>query len=582
MLKIFRIFASAKGTNPWIVLICLVLSSVAEIISMSALLPALLSVSGEGSRLPPAFDAVIKATLAATSLPSSIGGFTIAVVLALALRSLLLAAALTYAGFAIANVSTKIREDLLNAMFDTRWRYFVEHRAGRIANMISVDATRAGQAYMEAAMFVASAVQVVGYLTIAMMASVKFALGGLAVGTLLVAGLGKLIAISRRAGADQTDSTRELVTIVADALNNIKPIKSMARTVPFISMFSANLEKLNKSMKTQVLASKGLDLGNDVLISVLIAGSFYLAVGVWNLSLASVTLMGIIGFQTIAVVRRMQRFMQRSAELEASYYTVHEVSDLLRREAERSGGSADITLNESCRFENVSFAHGDKPTVENVSLDIPAGKITVLQGPSGAGKTTIVDLLLGLHEPSQGTITLDGKPLSTISLKAWRSMVGYVPQELSLLHASLRDNITLGNNELSDDDIMQALKLADADDFVASLTTGLDSNAGEMGGRLSGGQRQRIALARALVGSPKLLILDEVTSALDPETEASICRNAQELAGDYTIIAITHRPAWSRIADRLYKVDAGAVSEIKPARKKARKIAPLKAGKTSA
>ena len=132
-----------------------------------------------------------------------------------------------------------------------------------------------------------------------------------------------------------------------------------------------------------------------------------------------------------------------------------------------------------------------------------------------------------------------------------------------MLHSSLRDNIALGNTDLSDEDIGEALRLADAEDFVNSLPDGLDSNAGEMGGRLSGGQRQRIALARALVGRPKLLILDEVTSALDPETEASICRNALGLAGEFTIIAITHRPAWSKIADRLYKVENGTALEIK-------------------
>ncbi|MGB7205539.1 MAG: ABC transporter ATP-binding protein [Anderseniella sp.] len=571
MLKLFRIFAHAKGTRPWLVLACLVLASVAEIISMSALLPALLSVSGEASNLPPAFATVIKSTLSATGLPDTIGGFTLAVVLALSLRSLLLAIALTYAGFTIANVSTRLREDLLNAMFDTRWRYFVEHRAGRISNMISVDATRAGQAYLESAKFVASAVQVVGYLVIAMMASVQFAIGGILVGVVFVAGLGKLIAISRRAGAGQTESTRELVTIVADALSNIKPIKSMARTGPFLTMFSSNLVKLNRSIKTQTLASNGLELGNDVVITALIAGSFYVAVGIWNISLASVTLMGIIGFQTIVVVRRMQKFMQRSAELEASYYAVHEMSAKLESEAERSGGATDITLNDGCRFNNVSFSHEDKLTINNVSLEIPAGKITVLQGPSGAGKTTIVDLLLGLHDPSAGNITIDGRPLDTLSLKAWRSLIGYVPQELSLLHASLRDNIALGNTYLSDENIYRALALADADGFVETLADGLDSNAGEMGGRLSGGQRQRIALARALVGSPKLLILDEVTSALDPETEASICANAKALAGDYTIIAITHRPAWAEIADRLYKVEGGSVSQIKSKRKTSRK-----------
>lgn len=571
MLKLFRIFASAKGTNPWLVLSCLVLASVAEIISLSAMLPALLAVSGEKSDLPPAFSTVIDATLAVTGLPATIGGFTIAVVLMLILRSILLGAAMTYAGFAIANVSTKIREDLLNAMFDTKWRYFVDHRAGRIANTISVDATRAGSAYIEAAKFVAATIQAVSYLVIAMMASFKFALAGLVAGIIILAGLGKLIAVSRRAGRRQTDSTSQLVTIVADALNNIKPIKSMARTVPFIAMFGSNLEALNRSIKTQVLSNQGLDRGNDILISLLIGASFFLAVGVWEITLASVTVLGIIAFQSIYVVRRMQKFLQRGAELEASYYAVHKMSEQLQREAERAGGASDITLNNNCTFHRVTFAHQDRPTVENISLSIPSGKITVLQGPSGAGKTTIVDLLLGLHEPSSGDITVDGRSLRELSLKAWRSNIGYVPQELSLLHASLRDNIALGNTELSDDDIYEALRLADAKDFVSTLPQGLDSNAGEMGSRLSGGQRQRIALSRALVGRPKLLILDEVTSALDPETEASICRNALSLAGEFTIIAITHRPAWSKIAHRLYKIEKGSATNIKVPAKRGRK-----------
>jgi ATP-binding cassette subfamily C protein len=400
-------------------------------------------------------------------------------------------------------------------------------------------------------------------MVLALMASFQFAVAGVLAGIVIVVGLGKLIAVSRRAGRSQTDSTSKLVILVTDALNNIKPIKSMARTVPFISMFTTNLEHLNKSIKTQVISSQALDRGNDILITILIGVSFYLAVGVWNVTLASVTVLGIISFQTISVIRRMQKFMQRGAELEAAYFSVHDMSEMLTREAERSGGSTNITLNEGLSFENVTFSHTDRPTIEDVSLFIPSGKITVLQGPSGAGKTTIVDLMLGLHDPSHGRITIDNQPLEHISLKAWRSKVGYVPQELSLLHTTLRDNIALGNSTLTDADLMHALKLADGEDFIAALPDGLSANAGEMGTRLSGGQRQRIALARALVGSPKLLILDEVTSALDPETEASICANARALAGEFTIVAITHRPAWAEIADKLYKVEGGSVREMK-------------------
>jgi ATP-binding cassette subfamily C protein len=562
MLKIFRIFTDSRGTNPWLVLTCLVLASLAEIISMSAMLPALLTVSGESGGVPPALAALVNVTLEATGLPKTLLGFTLAIIGMFIVRTLLLGIALGYAGFSIANVSTRLREELLNAMFDTKWRYFVEHRAGRIANIISVDATRAGQAYLESAQFVAATIQALGYVTIAAMASPSFAAGGALACLFLVVALGKLMAVSRRAGERQTRSTSDLVTIVADALNNIKPIKSMGRTVPFIAMLGTNLDKLNRSMKLQVISQQALERCTDIMVVTTIAIGFYVATTLLDVTVAGLAVTGVIAVQTITVVRRMQRYMQRASELEAAYYSVQDMAELLKKESERTGGDTDITLQHGCRFKNVTFAHDNKPTVENVSMELPAGKITVLQGPSGAGKTTLVDLLLGLHEPATGEITVDGRPLTTLSLPAWRSMVGYVPQELSLLHASLRDNIALGNAELSDEDIMRALRLADAEDFVRTLPEGLDSNAGEMGARLSGGQRQRIALARALVGNPKLLILDEVTSALDPQSEASICENARQLAGKFTIIAITHRPAWSAIADRLYQITNGTAKQL--------------------
>jgi ATP-binding cassette subfamily C protein len=196
-----------------------------------------------------------------------------------------------------------------------------------------------------------------------------------------------------------------------------------------------------------------------------------------------------------------------------------------------------------------------------VSLDIPARSITVLTGPSGAGKTTIVDLLVGFHQPTKGRILVDGTPLSEVNLKDWRTNIGYVPQELTLLHGSIFQNVTMGDPSISDEDVRAALKIAGLLDFVDALPDGVATDVGQMGTKLSGGQRQRISLARALVLRPRLLILDEVTSALDHDTEQAICNSVAALSRQFTVVAITHRPAWLSIADRVYRVSDGQVSE---------------------
>lgn len=212
-------------------------------------------------------------------------------------------------------------------------------------------------------------------------------------------------------------------------------------------------------------------------------------------------------------------------------------------------GKATPHLRDAIAFDSVSFAYGTKRILENVSVEIPANRLTVIHGPSGQGKTTLADLVLGLYRPESGHVRVDGVPLEEIDLRKWRSMVGYVPQELILHNGSIMINITLGDPTLSEQDVLDALRLADAADFVDELDHGIHTEIGEKGLRLSGGQRQRISLARALVHRPRLIILDEVTSALDPATERSICDQIHGLAHDRTIISITHRAAWLEAAD---------------------------------
>ena len=207
-----------------------------------------------------------------------------------------------------------------------------------------------------------------------------------------------------------------------------------------------------------------------------------------------------------------------------------------------------------------SVTYDRHPVLTDTDLEIPAGGMTTLIGPSGSGKTTIIDLVIGLLRPQCGTIRVDGVPLSELDLKAWRRMIGYVPQETLLLHDSILHNVTLDDPELSEQDAIEALKASGAWEFVSRMPQGIHSTVGERGTKLSGGQRQRIMIARALVHKPRLLILDEATSALDPKNEAAIGKTMEALRGQLTILAISHQTALVESADRVYRLHDGTAS----------------------
>ncbi len=186
-----------------------------------------------------------------------------------------------------------------------------------------------------------------------------------------------------------------------------------------------------------------------------------------------------------------------------------------------------------------------------------AGQVTAVIGPSGTGKTTLVDLLTGLARPERGAIFIDGIELSELDLGAWRRGIGYVPQELFLLHQSVAVNVALDDPEVTRSDVERALRLAGAWEFVSRMPEGMDSFVGERGSQLSGGQRQLISIARALVRRPKLLILDEATASLDRASELAVWDRIEKLRGDVTVLAVSHQTGVLDVADRIYRIEGG-------------------------
>lgn len=211
-------------------------------------------------------------------------------------------------------------------------------------------------------------------------------------------------------------------------------------------------------------------------------------------------------------------------------------------------------------FDDVTFSYSsERSGVKNLSLKIRQGDFAVFVGQSGAGKSTIINLLMRFYDPDKGRILFDGVDLRHATVRSLRSQIGLVSQDVILFNCSVRENIRMGYLDATDEQVEAAAKAAEIHKFILSLSQGYDTPVGDRGGQLSGGQRQRIALARALVRNPAILILDEATSALDPATEAEILATIERITQDRTVIFITHRMAHALRADVMYVLENGGL-----------------------
>jgi ATP-binding cassette subfamily C protein len=559
--NILHLFFRAEGLNPWTVVGCLIAASVVEGIGFVSLVPLLSIVTDLSDVEPSPLVQFSRDVVTRLGLPLDVRTLLAFFVGTLVLRSALTFAAMRHVGYAVASFSTGLRERLIGNLFRARWSYLVQHRVGRVAAAISGQSERAGRAYFMAASFFAVSIQTAGYLLVAFIVSWPLALAAIGMGGVMVSLLHFLVRIARKAGMRQTQRTKELVTFLVDTLNNVKPLRAMAKQGAFANLLNHKTASLNKSLRRQVVSEEGLRSGNEVLAAIFLGTGFFVAISIWQVPIVELAVVGLLLKRTTNGIGKIQQLFQKAIAVESAYGEVQELITAMAAAPEPNPGRLQAMFERGCSLDEVSYAHGAKPVLHAVSVRVPVGQVVLLTGPSGAGKTTIADIILGLYQPQEGRVCLDDVPLQEIDLESWRRLVGYVPQELVLFHDSIFANVSLGDKQIGESEVRRSLELAGAWEFVRSLPDGLKTVVGEGGAKLSGGQRQRIAIARALVAQPKLLILDEVTSALDPETERQICHNIRSLAGQTTILAITHRPAFVEIADVVYRVYDGQVVE---------------------
>ncbi|MFG6342629.1 MAG: ABC transporter ATP-binding protein/permease [Lachnospiraceae bacterium] len=250
--------------------------------------------------------------------------------------------------------------------------------------------------------------------------------------------------------------------------------------------------------------------------------------------------------------------------IDSVYRDLKEIEQLMEQKTAEHEDTIKVMLHSSIRLNNVSFRYpeSDKWILKNASLEITKNTSVALIGASGAGKTTAADLMLGILQPQEGTVTIDGTDLRKC-MKSWHEDIGYIPQVIYLMDDNIRANVAFGipDAEIDDDAVQKALREAQLDQFVNSLPNGLDTLIGDRGVKLSGGQRQRIGIARALYRNPNVLVLDEATSALDSDTEKEVMEAIDGLHGTRTLIVIAHRLSTIKKCDKIFEVGGGGFIE---------------------
>ena len=500
--------------------------------------------------------------LSLVGLEPTLGVLLIVVVGFITVRSMLLLIANRHVGYSSAHIATELRLSLLRAVLATQWQYFQNKPIGKLANSMATEANRSAQAYVFGVTMLAMVVQTVIYMGISFAVSWKATLACLAIGLLMMAVLHTLVRMSKQAGKRQTDFIKSLISRLTDTLQSVKSLKAMAREELADTVLSAETDKLNEALRSEVFSKEMLDAILTPLTAIVIAIGIYIALDKWGMPFASVLVLVILLGRVLGQLSKIQKQYQKLVTMESAFWSLRKAIKQAKNAREVSGGIEQPRLESAIRLDRVSFAYGEKKVLQDVSLTIPTQSLTTIIGSSGAGKTTLVDLIIGLYEPSSGAVYLDDIPLTRIDLKQWRRKLGYVPQEQLLLHDSILTNVTLGDPQLTEADAEHALKEANAWEFVSALPDGMHSSVGERGTKLSGGQRQRIMIARALAHRPSVLILDEPTSALDPASEALISETLRRLRKDYTILAISHQPALAESADVVYRLQNGELTEV--------------------
>ncbi|MGL6130468.1 MAG: ABC transporter ATP-binding protein, partial [Fusobacteriaceae bacterium] len=445
--------------------------------------------------------------------------------------------------------------------------YYKKNKLGDIMTRLTGDSASLGQIGFMLFDMLKEAIAVAALIFRMFQVDVKLSLISIIILPLIGGMVKKYTKKIRKAGRVRQDSAGEVGAFIQEALSGIQVIKAFNRTDMIMKKYDKiSYEEFEKSYKSRKIKAKVSPI-NELLATFMIA--LVALYGGYQIIKGQMTAGDLVSFVTAVGLMQqpLKRLIDKNNSIQEALPSADRVIEIMDvpMEVDYHNDRAEIFENvHQINIENLNFKYEDseREILKNLNLQINRGEVVALVGKSGSGKTTLVNMIPRFYEATSGSIKINGTDIKNYSLKEYRNHIGIVPQETFLFSGTIRENLKFGKEQISDDDVERASKMANAYDFIKDLPQGFETEVGERGVLLSGGQKQRIAIARALIQNPEIMILDEATSALDTESERLVQKALDNLMENRTTFVIAHRLSTIINADKIVVMENGEIVEI--------------------
>lgn len=562
ILKLFRWAFNQNRFQMVILVILSFISGITEGIGITIIIPLFSLASGSQLKGLDIITQTIKIFFDYFNLPFSLKSLLIFVFLLFIIKVMVVALFNYITAYIAATYEYKSRVQLASSMFQADWSYLSKQKIGFLDQILTSDLGNSTALLLVIGNTIPTFINILIYTFIAINISFPVAVLTLVLGGVIFFIFKPLFRRTRDLSEKTSKFYKQMSHYVNESIIGLKTIKSMFVERQIIKRADSYFDQIRKTYLTSKLLSNAVNILVQLIGVIYVVGlfSFFYKTKMFNFASFAVIIYAINKVFSYIQTTQSQLYQIVTLQPFLASVTHYQEEHLRLREVDK--GRKKFVFNRELEFRNVYFGYNDKDEIlSNISFIIKKGEMAGLIGPSGAGKTTLVDLMLHLYQPQGGAILLDGEEAPEISLAEWRTKIGYVSQDIFLMNDTVENNIRFYNDSFSSEEIIEAAKMANILDVINNLPEKFSTVIGERGIRLSVGQRQRVVLARILIRKPEVLILDEATSALDNESELQIQKVIEGLKSKITVLVIAHRLTTIINCDRLLVLEDGKIIE---------------------